>query len=172
MTLAEACRERDVWLHVDAAYGGFAALVDRGRELLRGIDLADSVTLDPHKLLYQSYECGGLLVREPDALRSAFEIVPPYLRDTRGREGEVNLGDHGIQLSRTSHAFKLWLSIRDLRTRRVPARDRPLVGPRRARRTCASGKATSWSSSLRRRSGSCASAVVPRGWTTRSSSRD
>jgi glutamate/tyrosine decarboxylase-like PLP-dependent enzyme len=109
--LAETCRARDVWLHVDAAYGGFAALVDRGRELLDGIDLADSVTLDPHKLLYQSYECGGLLVREPDALRSAFEIVPPYLRDTRGREGEVNLGDHGIQLSRTSHAFKLWLSI-------------------------------------------------------------
>ena len=109
--LAETCRERDVWLHVDAAYGGFAALVDRGRELLGGIDMADSVTLDPHKLLYQSYECGGLLVREPDALRSAFEIVPPYLRDTRGREGEVNLGDHGIQLSRTSHAFKLWLSI-------------------------------------------------------------
>ena len=109
--LAETCRERDVWLHVDAAYGGFAALVQRGRELLGGIELADSVTLDPHKLLYQSYECGGLLVREPGALRSAFEIVPPYLRDTRGLEAEVNLGDHGIQLSRTSRAFKVWLSI-------------------------------------------------------------
>jgi hypothetical protein len=69
------------------------------------------VTLDPHKLLFQSYECGGLLVRQPGALRSAFEIVPPYLRDTRGLEAEVNLGDHGIQLSRTSHAFKVWLSI-------------------------------------------------------------
>jgi aromatic-L-amino-acid decarboxylase len=109
--LAETCRERDVWLHVDAAYGGFAALVQRGRELLGGIELADSVTLDPHKLLYQSYECGGLLVREPGALRSAFEIVPPYLRDTRGLEAEVNLGDHGIQLSRTSRAYKVWLSI-------------------------------------------------------------
>jgi len=109
--LAETCRKREVWLHVDAAYGGFAALVERGRELLGGIELADSVTLDPHKLLYQSYECGGLLVREPGALRSAFEIVPPYLRDTRGLEAEVNLGDHGIQLSRTSRAFKVWLSI-------------------------------------------------------------
>ena len=109
--LAETCRERDVWLHVDAAYGGFAALVERGHGLLGGIELADSVTLDPHKLLYQSYECGGLLVREPGALRSAFEIVPPYLRDTRGLEVEVNLGDHGIQLSRTSRAFKVWLSI-------------------------------------------------------------
>ena len=109
--LAETCRERDVWLHVDAAYGGFAALVDRGRELLDGLDLSDSVTLDPHKLLYQSYECGGLLVREPGALRAAFEIVPPYLRDTRRLEAEVNLGDYGIQLSRTSHAFKVWLSV-------------------------------------------------------------
>jgi aromatic-L-amino-acid/L-tryptophan decarboxylase len=110
-SLAETCRERGVWLHVDGAYGAFAALTERGKPLLDGIELADSVTLDPHKLLYQPYECGGLLVREPNGLRTAFEIVPPYLRDTRGAEGEVNLGDHGIQLSRTSHAFKLWLSI-------------------------------------------------------------
>jgi glutamate/tyrosine decarboxylase-like PLP-dependent enzyme len=112
LDLAETCREHDVWLHVDGAYGGFAALTDRGRRLLGGIELADSVTLDPHKLLFQPYECGGLLVREPDGLRAAFEIVPPYLRDTRGADdGEVNLGDHGIQQSRTSHAFKVWLSI-------------------------------------------------------------
>jgi glutamate/tyrosine decarboxylase-like PLP-dependent enzyme len=110
-SLAETCREHDVWLHVDGAYGGFAALTDRGRHLLDGIELADSVTLDPHKLLYQPYECGGLLVREPNGLRTAFEIVPPYLRDTRGTDGEVNLGDHGIQQSRTSHALKVWLSI-------------------------------------------------------------
>jgi glutamate/tyrosine decarboxylase-like PLP-dependent enzyme len=110
-SLAETCRERGVWLHVDGAYGAFAALTDRGRRLLDGIELADSVTLDPHKLLYQPYECGGLLVREPNGLRSAFEIVPPYLRDTVGAAGEVNLGDRGIQQSRTSHAFKVWLSI-------------------------------------------------------------
>src|SRR5205085_7639713 len=65
---AELCRERGVWLHVDAAYGGFAALTERGREWLRGIALADSVTLDPHKWLYQPFECGCLLVRDGDAL--------------------------------------------------------------------------------------------------------
>jgi len=109
--LAETACDRGVWLHVDGAYGAFATLLERGRELLDGIELADSVTLDPHKLLYQSYECGGVLVREPGALRRAFEVVPPYLRDIHRSEAEVNLGDHGIQFSRTTHAFKVWLSV-------------------------------------------------------------
>ena len=56
--LAGVCRERGVWLHVDGAYGAFAALTERGREALAGIELADSVTLDPHKWLYQPFECG------------------------------------------------------------------------------------------------------------------
>ncbi len=112
--LAEVARERGLWLHVDAAYGGFAALTERGRRALAGIELADSLTIDPHKWLYQSFECGALLVREPDGLRRAFEIVPPYLGDTVVGEGEVNLGDRGIQLSRTSRAFKVWLSIQTL----------------------------------------------------------
>lgn len=80
--VAAVCRDRGVWLHVDAAYGGFAALTERGRALLSGIELADSVTLDPHKWLYQPVECGSLLVREGHLLREAFEIVPDYLRDT------------------------------------------------------------------------------------------
>ena len=79
--LAAICRERGVWLHVDGAYGAFAALTERGREALRGIELADSVTLDPHKWLYQPLECGALLVREGRLLRRAFEIVPDYLKD-------------------------------------------------------------------------------------------
>src|SRR5690606_18578753 len=62
--LSAFCRDRDIWLHVDAAYGGFAVLTERGRELLGGIGDADSVTLDPHKLLYQPFEAGCLLVRD------------------------------------------------------------------------------------------------------------
>lgn len=69
--LAQLCRDRDVWFHVDAAYGGFAVLTERGRELLRGMELADSVTLDPHKWLHQPYECGCLLVRDDRRLRAA-----------------------------------------------------------------------------------------------------
>jgi glutamate/tyrosine decarboxylase-like PLP-dependent enzyme len=108
--LSEVTRERGVWLHADAAYGGFAALTARGRDVLRGLGLADSVTVDPHKWLYQPFECGAVLVREPESLRKAFEITPPYLRDT-SLAGEVNFGDRGIQLSRTTRAFKIWLSI-------------------------------------------------------------
>ncbi|HYH90571.1 MAG TPA: aminotransferase class I/II-fold pyridoxal phosphate-dependent enzyme [Solirubrobacteraceae bacterium] len=109
--LADLCRERGVWLHVDAAYGGFAALTERGRALLRGIELADSVTLDPHKWLYQPYECGALLVRDDQTLRAAFQMTPDYLQDAEEAAGEVNLSDRGVQLTRSSRAFKVWLSL-------------------------------------------------------------
>jgi len=110
--LAAVCRERGVWLHVDAAYGGFAVLTDRGRATLDGIELADSLTLDPHKWLYQPYECGCLLVRDGAALRRTFEVVPDYLEESRADGAEVNLSDLGVQLTRGSRAFKLWLSLR------------------------------------------------------------
>src|SRR5207253_5517599 len=109
--LAEVCRAHGVWLHVDGAYGGFAVLSDRGREQVRGLELADSVTLDPHKWLYQPFECGCLLVREGDTLRSAFEIVPDYLHESRARAGETNFADLGLQLTRTSRALKVWVSV-------------------------------------------------------------
>jgi glutamate/tyrosine decarboxylase-like PLP-dependent enzyme len=108
--LAEACREHGAWLHVDAAYGGFAALVDRA--LLPGIELADSVTLDPHKWLYQPFECGCVLVRNGRALRSAFEMLPDYLRDAEAAAGEVNFSDLGLQLTRSARALKVWVSLR------------------------------------------------------------
>jgi aromatic-L-amino-acid decarboxylase len=110
--LAELCGERGVWLHVDAAYGGFAVLTERGREALRGLELADSVVLDPHKWLYQPFECGCVLVRDGHALRAAFEIMPDYLRDAEAGEQEVNFGDLGLQLTRSARALKLWVSLR------------------------------------------------------------
>ena len=109
--IAAICKERGAWLHVDGAYGAFATLSDRGREALRGIELADSVTLDPHKWLYQPFECGALLVREGRLLRRAFEIVPDYLKDAAVDTGEVNFCDLGLQLSRSTRAIKIWLSL-------------------------------------------------------------
>lgn len=106
--LAELCRERGLWLHVDAAYGGFAALTERGRRDLDGIELADSVTLDPHKWLYQPIECGCVLVRDGRLLQKAFTIDPDYLADRKN--DEVNFSDLGLQLTRTSRALKVWLS--------------------------------------------------------------
>ena len=110
--LAELCRHRGVWLHADAAYGGFAVLTERGREQLAGLELADSLALDPHKWLYQPYECGALLVREGHALRAAFEITPDYLSEAHGAGAEVDFADLGLQLTRTARALKLWVSLR------------------------------------------------------------
>ena len=110
--LADVCRARNVWLHADGAYGAFAALTERGRAQLGPLHLADSLTLDPHKLLYQPYECGCLLVRDGRALRRAFEMRSDYLRDQEVDAAEVNFADYGLQLTRMSRAFKLWLSLR------------------------------------------------------------
>jgi aromatic-L-amino-acid/L-tryptophan decarboxylase len=112
--LAAACAEHRLWLHVDAAYGGFAVLTERGRRQLRGIELADSVTLDPHKWLYQSIECGALLVREPRALERAFSVTPDYLSETEAADAEVQLAARGLQLTRSSHALKVWMSVQTL----------------------------------------------------------
>lgn len=110
--VADICAQHGVWMHVDAAYGGFAAITERGRRALAGIERADSVTLDPHKWLYQPFECGAVLVRDGDRLRRAFEITPDYLKDAERGDDEVNFADLGMQLSRMSRAIKVWLSIR------------------------------------------------------------
>jgi glutamate/tyrosine decarboxylase-like PLP-dependent enzyme len=108
--LADICERRGAWLHVDAAYGGFAALSERGRAWLGGIERADSITLDPHKWLYQPFECGCVLVRDGRRLRRAFQIKPDYLLDTGTGEDEVNFADRGLQLTRMWRALKIWLS--------------------------------------------------------------
>jgi aromatic-L-amino-acid/L-tryptophan decarboxylase len=109
--LAAVCADHGAWLHVDAAYGGFTVLTERGREWLAGIEQADSVTLDPHKWLYQPYEAGCLLVREGPLLSNAFHIMPDYLQDTAVGGVEVNFADRGIQLTRSARALKLWISL-------------------------------------------------------------
>jgi len=114
---ADVCRAHGVWLHVDAAYGGFAALTPRGRAVFAGIERADSLTLDPHKWLFQPFEAGCLLVREPGALEAAFRIQPEYLQDAAitgapDRTRPVNFMDRGLQLTRSPRALKVWLSVR------------------------------------------------------------
>ncbi len=110
--LADVCAREKLWLHVDAAYAGFAMLTDAGRAALRGIERADSVTLDPHKWLFVPFECGCLLARDPRALEAAFSVHPEYLADVRAREHDVNFADYGEQLTRGPRALKVWLSVR------------------------------------------------------------
>jgi glutamate/tyrosine decarboxylase-like PLP-dependent enzyme len=108
--LADLCAAEALWFHVDAAYGGPARLVPGGAELLAGIERADSLVLDPHKWLFQPYEIGAVLVREPGLLTRAFTLDGAYLRDTGG--GVVEFRNRGPQLTRGSRALKLWLSLR------------------------------------------------------------
>jgi aromatic-L-amino-acid decarboxylase len=110
--LAEFATAEKLWLHVDGAFGAAAILSERGRAVLRGLEGADSVTLDPHKWLFQSFECGCVLLREAALLKSAFQIIPDYLRDVYRSIGEeVNFCDYGVQLTRSFRALKVWLSL-------------------------------------------------------------
>ncbi|MBI4540760.1 MAG: aminotransferase class I/II-fold pyridoxal phosphate-dependent enzyme [Gemmatimonadetes bacterium] len=109
--LAELCELEGVWFHVDGAYGGFAVLTEEGARLLRGIERADSVALDPHKWLFQPYEVGCLLVRDTGALARAFRIMPEYLQDVELGGEHVNFADRGLQLTRAFRALKIWLSV-------------------------------------------------------------
>ena len=110
--IADVCTRESLWLHLDAAYGAFASLTSRGPELLRGIERADSVVLDPHKWLFVPFECGCLLARDPARLKSAFHIFPEFLKDVAPGEEEVNFADYGEQLTRYSRALKIWLPVR------------------------------------------------------------
>ena len=109
--IADYCIAEKLWLHVDAAYAGFAALTAEGKRKLSGIERADSLTLDPHKWLFVPFECGCLLVRDPSTLTSAFRILPEYLKDVEPGDEEVNFADRGEQLTRYSRALKVWFSV-------------------------------------------------------------
>jgi aromatic-L-amino-acid decarboxylase len=107
--LAAFCRERNLWFHVDGAYGAFAAAVPDAPAELGGIALADSVAVDPHKWLYVPLEAGCALVRNPADLRNAFSYHPPYYSfDVEA----VNYFDYGPQNSRGFRALKVWLGLR------------------------------------------------------------
>lgn len=110
--LSRLCREQKLWLHVDGAYGAAAAISPRGRHLLAGLELADSLSLDPHKWLFQPFEIGCVLVRDLAHLRDTFRILPEYLTDAHQHSTEFNFTDYGLQLTRSFRALKLWMSIK------------------------------------------------------------
>lgn len=109
--IAEICRDAGVWLHVDGAYGAFAAAVPGTPTDLGGLALADSVAVDPHKWLYAPLEAGCVLVRDAERLRSAFSYHPPYYHF--GQEA-TNFVDFGPQNSRGFRALKVWLALRQV----------------------------------------------------------
>lgn len=110
--VADLCAAEDIWLHIDGAYGGPAALCEAGKATLAGLERADSVVLDPHKWLFQPYDVGCLLVTRPGVLEEAYAMNPEYLLDVTARPGEVDLRNRSLELTRRSRALKLWLTLR------------------------------------------------------------
>jgi aromatic-L-amino-acid decarboxylase len=109
--LSDFCREEALWLHVDGAYGAFAVLSDRFRDKLLPAGRADSLTLDPHKLLFSPLEAGCILVRDAQKLRSCFSFVPTYLSMVSDPDF-VDYAEYGPQLSRSFKALKVWWALR------------------------------------------------------------
>jgi aromatic-L-amino-acid decarboxylase len=108
--LAKICKEFDLWFHVDGAYGAPAVALDDASADLKGLRLADSIAIDPHKWLYSSIEAGCLLTRHPEALRDAFGFKPSYYQfdDNEGQEVK-NYFEYGPQNTRGFRALKIWL---------------------------------------------------------------
>jgi aromatic-L-amino-acid decarboxylase len=108
--VAEVCRRHGIWLHVDAAYAGSAAICPELRARFDGWEAADSIVLNPHKWLFTPIDCSLLLVRDLDTFRATFSLVPDYLKSEE--TGVTNLMDLGVQLGRRFRALKLWMVIR------------------------------------------------------------
>jgi aromatic-L-amino-acid decarboxylase len=109
--VAELAHLEGLWLHVDAAYGGFFQLTERGQGRLRGIELADSITLDPHKGMFLPYGTGALVVRDGEALRAAHMVRADYLQDVTDEDEIPSFTDYSPELSREWRGLRVWLPL-------------------------------------------------------------
>ncbi|MEH0157168.1 aminotransferase class I/II-fold pyridoxal phosphate-dependent enzyme [Limibacter armeniacum] len=109
--IGEVCQQHNVWLHVDAAYAGTAAILPEKRWILDGLELADSYVFNPHKWMFTNFDCTAYYVKDKGALIRTFEILPEYLK-TKNDHTVNNYRDWGVQLGRRFRALKLWFVIR------------------------------------------------------------
>jgi aromatic-L-amino-acid decarboxylase len=111
--IADICERHHLWLHVDGAYGGTAAVDPTMRWVLAGCERADSLIVNPHKWLFTPIDCSVFYTRKPDVVKAAFSLVPEYLRNTESSGDEVpNLMDYGTSLGRRFRSLKLWMIMR------------------------------------------------------------
>jgi aromatic-L-amino-acid/L-tryptophan decarboxylase len=120
--IADVCRAHGLWLHVDAAYGGAAAVLPEMRQVLDGAEAADSLVVNPHKWLFVPIDCSALFVRDVEAVRRAFSVVPEYLTTPAGEAETTNLMDLGPALGRRFRALKLWTTLRYFGRQGIEAR--------------------------------------------------
>jgi glutamate/tyrosine decarboxylase-like PLP-dependent enzyme len=106
--IADLCEAEGLWFHIDGAYGGFGILASQTEGLYKGMERADSIAVDPHKWLYIPVECGCAIVRDAEAMRATFSLVPAYLQEDRA---EPWFSEYGLQQTRGFRALKVWLSL-------------------------------------------------------------
>lgn len=121
--LAAICRRERLWFHIDAAYGGAAALVEEYRPLFAGWERADSIVFNPHKWMFTPFDASLLLFRDPALFRGAFSLIADYLIAAEV-EGVRNYNEYGVQLGRRFRALKLWMLIRYFGAEGIAARIR------------------------------------------------
>ncbi len=109
--ISTICNSKNIWLHVDAAYGGTAAIVPEMRHILNGCENAGSFVVNPHKWLFTPIDLSAFYIKKPDLLKKTFSLVHEYLK-TEKDNAVVNYMDYGIQLGRRFRALKLWFIIR------------------------------------------------------------
>ncbi|MDQ4077953.1 MAG: pyridoxal-dependent decarboxylase [Chloroflexota bacterium] len=119
--IADICKDEGLWLHVDGAYGGVAAVVPEMQWILDGIELAHSLVVNPHKWLFTPIDLSAFFTRHPDVLKRAFSLVPEYLV-TAEQDEVTNFMDYGVQLGRCFRALKLWMVIRAFGVEGIAAR--------------------------------------------------
>ena len=118
-SIADACAEHGVWLHVDGAHGASAVLSDAHRHRVRGLERADSLSWDPHKMMFQPLSTAVVLVREQRWLRAAFQQEAPYLFHAHGGSAAPDMGSYTFQCSRRADAIRLWVALEHYGTRRL-----------------------------------------------------
>jgi aromatic-L-amino-acid decarboxylase len=109
--IADICERHGLWLHVDAAYAGAAAMLPEREDVRAGCERVDSLVVNPHKWMFTPVDFSALYCRRPDVLKDAFSLVPAYLETPEG-ETVTNFMNYGIQLGRRFRALKLWMVIR------------------------------------------------------------
>lgn len=115
--IAAICRSRNIWFHADGACGAVGRILPDKEAQYKGLEQADSVTLDPHKWLSIQYDCGCVLVRDAEKMRRAFSLEAPYLRGTLPTEYTgLNYFEYGPEMSRSFRALKVWMSLKYLGT--------------------------------------------------------
>ena len=125
--IADVCAQEKIWLHVDAAYAGSAAIIPEMRWVLNGCERADSLVMNPHKWMFVPIDCSALYTRHPELLRRAFSLVPEYLTTSESAVAR-NLMDYGVSLGRRFRALKLWFVLRYFGSTGIAERLRRHIG--------------------------------------------